>query len=105
MQYAEGVSIPCIPSIPTALGQMVLCSHFYGGIALQFSYFSSIVDANRKILHLTVQILSSVCGYLASNHCACVLFEGTDMECIYLVSGKDYANEGTVVFYKQGARA
>lgn len=51
-----------------------------------------------------MQIHSLMCGYLPSHHCACVLFEGTDMECTYLVSGKDCTNEGTVVFYKQGAR-
>lgn len=44
-----------------------------------------------------------MCGYLASASCACVLFEDTDTQCICLVSGKDYTNEGTVVFYKQGA--
>lgn len=54
--------------------------------------------------YISVQVHSLMCGYLASNSCACVLFEGTGMECIYLVSGKDYTNEGTVAFYKQGAR-
>lgn len=45
-----------------------------------------------------------MCGYLAGISWACILFEGTNMECIYLVSGENYINEGIVVSCEQGGR-